>query len=334
MVAGKTGQYVQYNFNVVGEDEVPIASGLSVTVYAPAGTSAATVYADENETALTNPILSAAVANNEFKFWYARATCDLKIGDGNTQIRVNGVSPLTHRIVFPTALSGLKIMQGGDATTLPLFSNFPFYTTDPFYFHKFEEDFIDLDLTRWVITTVEAGSGAATEVLTDAAGGALLITNDDADNDEDEFQTAYEVFKLAAGKALWAVMKATLSEATQSDFFFGLSIRDTSILASLPSDCVLFRKDDGDTNIDTVVCKGTTATTGSAKGTMTTASHVYGIYFDGVTTVKFYYDGALIDTVITNIPDDQELALSFVVANGSANARTLTVDYVGCWQVR
>ena len=59
-------------------------------------------------------------------------------------------------------------------------------------------------------------------------------------------------------------------------------------------------------------------------------------YYDGVDTkIKAYVDGyGSGSAVLTNVPDDEELSIGFVVQNGSANASTLTVDYIGAAQQR
>ena len=59
---------------------------------------------------------------------------------------------------------------------------------DPTKYHLFHEDFDKYTAADWVITTTEAGSGAATEALAAGDGGLLVITNDDADNDADFLQ--------------------------------------------------------------------------------------------------------------------------------------------------
>src|SRR5688572_27558300 len=71
---------------------------------------------------------------------------------------------------------------------------------DPTKWHTYFNDFDTFVVADWTITTTEAGAGSATEALTDADGGVLLITNDAADNDADFFQKVGESFLLAAGK--------------------------------------------------------------------------------------------------------------------------------------
>jgi hypothetical protein len=80
---------------------------------------------------------------------------------------------------------------------------------DPIKYHVYHEDFDKYTTSDWVITTTEAGGGDATEALGDGDGGLLVVTNDAADNDSDEFQWAggsggvIESFKYEAAKGLY-----------------------------------------------------------------------------------------------------------------------------------
>ena len=76
----------------------------------------------------------------------------------------------------------------------PLFE-FPYL--DPFKYYIYSNDFFTYHADEFTITTTEGGSGDASEALTSLAGGALLITNDDADNDHDFFQLKGESFKCS-----------------------------------------------------------------------------------------------------------------------------------------
>ena len=127
---------------------------------------------------------------------------------------------------------------------LPMFQPYP---SDQTYYGYFN-DFMTYNSGDWTITTTEAGSGTASEAVTSSAGGALLITNDDADNDLDFLQLKGESFKLSTSKRAYFSARFKVSDATQSDFVMGLQITDTTPLAV--SDGVYFMKDDGDTNLD------------------------------------------------------------------------------------
>lgn len=199
---------------------------------------------------------------------------------------------------------------------------------DPTRLHVFFDDFDKFTAGDWTITTTEGGTGAATEALTDGDGGLLLITNDDADNDLDFFQKVGESFKFAAGKQLWYKMRFKVSEATQSDFVVGLVITDTTLLDV--TDGVFFQKDDGDALLDFHVEKNNTATSAAAIATVVDDTFLtVGFHYDGVSKITYYVnDVGLGYSAVTNLPDDEELTVTFGFQNGSAGAKTMTVDYV------
>lgn len=189
------------------------------------------------------------------------------------------------------------------------------------------DDFHKYTAGDWTITTTEAGTGSATEAVGNERGGVLVITNDDADNDADFFQWAKETYKFVAGKKLMFRSRFKVSDATDSDIVLGLQITDTTPLAA--SDGIWFQKDDGDTNLDFHVVKDSTATDETAIATLSDDTYV---------TVEFYYNGSHIalyvddeqvgSVPVTNVPDDEELTISFGLQNGAAAAKVLTIDYI------
>lgn len=199
---------------------------------------------------------------------------------------------------------------------------------DPTKFSVYHNDFFTYDATEWTITTTEAGAGSATEALASGNGGLLLITNDAADDDADFFQTTVEPFKFISGKKLWFAARFKVSDATQSDFVMGLQITDTTPLAV--TDGVYFRKDDGDANLDFVVVKDSTATTETAFSTAADDTFMeLAFYYNGKDAIEIFKDKVKLGTsVITNLPDDEELAISFGIQNGEAVAKTMTLDYI------
>ena len=209
---------------------------------------------------------------------------------------------------------------------------------DPTQAHVYFNDFTTYVAGDWTITTTEGGTGNASEALTNVAGGALLITNDDADNDSDEFQLAVESFKFASGKKSWFKTRFKVSDATQSDWIIGLCITDTTLIDGM-SDGVYFKKDDGDASIDFALEKDSSATEASGIATQSDDTFVtLGWYFDGDTTngIKYYVDGTHkgTQTTMTNLCTDEELAVSFALQNGAAAAKTMTMDYIFAAQER
>ncbi len=208
---------------------------------------------------------------------------------------------------------------------------------DPGVAHVFCDDFYRIYVAAdWTVTAV--GAGAVTQP--DGAGGLLRMTTAGADNDEEEIQKIGEAFKLATGKPLWfeaRVQLVTAAKHVQSDILVGLAITDTTLLpiGSLPTDGVYFRKDDGTALFGAITNKNSTETITASVLTFAAATwYKLGFFFDGAGTVYFYVDGVLVATHITNIPDDEELTVSFAYMNGEAGASAFDVDYVKCLQIR
>lgn len=206
---------------------------------------------------------------------------------------------------------------------------------DPTEWHVWFDDFDDFTAAQWIITTTEAGAGDATEAISNADGGVLLLTNDAADNDLDFLQwsgtdasAATETFKFVSGKKLFFKARIKVSDATQSDFVIGLQITDTTPLAV--SDGVYWRKDDGDADLDFVVIKDSTATTATAASTAANDTWMtLAFYYDGKSSIRYYKNDVQLGTsVTTNMVDDEELTISFGIQNGEAVAKTMSVDYI------
>lgn len=198
-------------------------------------------------------------------------------------------------------------------------------------------DFFRYLVADWVVTNV----GVNTEALTPGPGGLLLITNAAADNDLTQLQWAgsagagHETFKYVEGKKLQFTCRFKLSRV-DGDFFAGLYITDTDPVGGV-SDGIYFRKLAAEAGLKLVVEKNASETTVDVITTLVA---------DTWYIVEFYYDGeddkikAYVDRVgagsaaLTNAPDDEDLAMSIAVQNGSANASTLTVDFIGAQQER
>lgn len=217
---------------------------------------------------------------------------------------------------------------------------------DPTAWHTYFNDFDTFAVGDWTITTTEAGAGSATEALADEDGGVLLITNDAADNDADFFQKVGESFLPTSGKKLIFKTRFKVSDATQSDWIFGLVVTDTTPLAAAgdgATDGIFFQKDDGDTDIDFYVQKN--STTGQLTSTAVTTSAAnatymtLGFYFDGARFIHVFKNDAcvkivdLTTTLATYLPDT-ELTVTFGLVNGEAVAKTMSIDYIFVAQER
>ena len=208
---------------------------------------------------------------------------------------------------------------------------------DPIKFHQQTLDFDEYAAGDWTITTVELGTGSATEALTSADGGVLLLTNAAGDNDFDSLQwgAPYESYLYESGKDFFFKCRVKVNDATQSEMIAGLHITDTTPVAGI-SDGIYFFKDDASTTVSLVVNKDSTATTTSA-GTMADDTWTTLGFYYSAKDGKFYIykDNKLTGTsVSTNAPDDEEIALSFTIQNGEAVAKTMSIDYLATGKER
>ena len=217
---------------------------------------------------------------------------------------------------------------------------------DPTTWHTYFNDFDTFVTGDWTITTTAAGAGSATEALTDADGGVLLITNDAADNDLDFFQKVGESFLPTSGKRLIGKFRFKTSDVTESELYLGLMVTDTDPFSSAAGDGVtdgiFFMKEDGSANVGFYVQKDATTgqLTSAAVTTLTADTWTeLAFAFDGKRYVTLWKDGAQLTTVdltttLTTYLPDTELTISFGLKNGEAVAKTLSIDYIFVAQER
>lgn len=198
---------------------------------------------------------------------------------------------------------------------------------------KYTDDFVkgggpDTAWNEWTVTRVEAGAGESTITSGDTGNGTMLLTTDAAENDGLNCQLLGESFKLETGKPLYfGVRIQSLSDATQSDFFIGLSITDTDILGGV-TDAIGFKKVDGSSDLTFVVTKNSVTTTVSGLKTLVASTaYILELYWDGA--LEVFVDGVSVAVpAITNLPDDEELRVSVQFLTGEAVAKTLAVDWL------
>lgn len=206
--------------------------------------------------------------------------------------------------------------------------------SDPSGFHQYWDDFVTYTAGDWTITRVDGGTdNADTRVIGDVAGGVLVITHNDAENDSTELQKKGEAYKLASTKELWFETRLKVGDADESDLYVGLGVTDSDSLGGA-TDGVTFRMADGSAAVSFVTEASSTETTTAAVHTAVDDTFVkLGFYYDGAGTVFGYVDGVLVATHAANIPST-ELCVTFAHRNGAAAAGVLSVDYVRVVQVR
>ena len=215
----------------------------------------------------------------------------------------------------------------------PLF-NYPYL--DPSKYYTYFDDFFEYHSGIYTITTTEAGSGNASEEITAGAGGQLLITNDNADNDLDFFQLKGEAFRFDSTKRMFFSSRFKVNDATQSDLVMGLQITDTTSLDV--TDGIFFIKGDADTQPDFIIEKDNSSTlsvlemNAIADDTFVTLSFEYDPLdvATGGAVFRVYQDDVQVGEITgtTNAPDDEDLTISFGIQNGEAVAKTMTIDFI------
>ena len=127
---------------------------------------------------------------------------------------------------------------------------------------------------------------------------------------------------------LWFEARIATNDATQTDILIGLQKTDTTPLDV--TDGVFFLKSDGSTTVNFVVEKNNASLAVQAVATMADNVGIrLGFFYDGVDSIKFFADGVHQGTALTtNLPDDENMTISFGVQNGEAAIKTMAIDYI------
>ena len=216
-------------------------------------------------------------------------------------------------------------------TTSSIFANYPIPRTASLI--EYFNDFMTYTAGDWVVTETQAG---ATQALTAGSGGLLLLTNSAADNDLIALQKTPAMLDLSATKQAWFSCRFKVSDATQSDFVFGMQVVDTTPLDV--TDGIYFLKADGAATVDIICRKNATTGSTSAASIATAVSDTFiqlDWYYDGAGYLFYAVNGTVSGSFsVADYFPDTSVTMSFAVQNGEAVAKTMTVDWVGVWQER
>ena len=205
-----------------------------------------------------------------------------------------------------------------------------FVDTDPTKSYRWFNDFHTYVAGDWTVTETQAGATQA--ISAGAAGGVLLLTNDAGNTDVNQLQLASETFKYVAGKQFWMKARFALT-ATLANFgaVIGLAITDTTATAAV-SDGIFWRKASGASTLEFVVEKDSTETASGTLATMVSGTFVtVAAYYNGKDEIECWVDGVKTATIttLTNVPDDEELAITIASVNATTGAaNVLSVDYL------
>lgn len=193
------------------------------------------------------------------------------------------------------------------------------------------DDFETGVLTPWTITTIEV-AGAATEVT---GSSVLTLLNGTAVNDSDQIQRDDMLTNTIVGKDLYYQTRVKVADADKTALLIGLSVVDTTLIVSAPSDGFYFSTAATDADLLATTRASSTGTGVSTSTDLEDDTWVtLGILFSG-TSLFYYINNVLASTQTANIPAvAAALVPSFAVRNGEALAKSLSIDYVAIFQER
>lgn len=241
--------------------------------------------------------------------------------------------------VYYSSGTGLAASGASSPLVTPFFPSPAVGTVAEYFNDFFSAQGLSTDCTDtidWEFTIAEAGGGEAACALIDGLGGQVKFTNDGNDNDRIVVSKKGEAFKFTVGKKLWFRSRFLVSDADDVDAFVGLVISTaTDPAGTAPTDGVWFQVTEASDVLTLKVAKNSTAT---STNVLTLANDTFvdvAFYYDGVSGIDIYANGAYVATsVTTNLPDDEELAVFLAIQNGAAGNDYLTVDYVYAAQER
>lgn len=213
----------------------------------------------------------------------------------------------------------------------------------------YENDFMEapnlVSGEGWTLTQVTTGTIA---VAPTDEGGSLIIDTAGHANAHDglECQLTSCAVLPAAGKKIYFEARVKMLNTGLDEYFVGLAAIDTSLMAAGKVDDVVdkvgFFRDDGTSPADDRLNTITARTTAEAEGTdkVVCADDTWiklGFVIDGLTSIKFYANGKLVDTVpvaeTANIPNAL-IYLSLVAkCDQTSTDAELTIDWVRVAQV-
>ncbi|QPF87049.1 hypothetical protein IC762_12430 [Bradyrhizobium genosp. L] len=201
---------------------------------------------------------------------------------------------------------------------------------DPSVFHSYWNDFDTFASGDWTNTA----TGSVTNAIVAGNGGILSLGNSAANNDLDSLQLKAATFAIVAGYKAWFKCRLNISNATNAALTIGMIQTTTTPLTV--TDGLWFSKAAATTAMNFNIAKSSTTTTLSSVATLANTTYLnIGWHYDGGSTVSVYVNNARVagTSVLTNLPT-ANLNLTLAVANGTAAANTLLIDYVGMFNER
>lgn len=212
----------------------------------------------------------------------------------------------------------------------------------PGLYYYYDSDFVKFVADEWTVTEVDAGANATDQLLLDRSEGWLRIKGAGNEDDGAQLQlggtgngeTVGESFAPVANKKIFFETEIFMADATQSDFFIGLHVEDTTIIASRGADYIGFRKDDGDAALDIESCSGSSASDITSVATLVDATVIkLGFVSNGTSSIDFWINNVKANTISSDIPTEL-MKLSIAYLNGEAAENDININYIRCYQER
>ena len=206
-------------------------------------------------------------------------------------------------------------------------------------FETLDSDASTGDATEWMVTiTEDGGGGDSTHVITDLAGGALLLTTDNQAVDGINMQlgaVAGESIGLSADYPLYVGAEFAINDVDQTDIFVGVGVTDVDWSGGL-TDGMYFRSEDESALLYFVTEKNSVELATSV-ATLVDGAYIRAEFlYDGF-NVRAYINDSLVATVARSaatFPNDELMRLTVEFLTGEATANTCTMKFLRMIHIR
>ena len=172
--------------------------------------------------------------------------------------------------------------------------------------------------------------------------GVLRLRTHNSEDAHGDLTQMCECWKFVNCYPCYGEIRFFLDDAVQNDFWFGY-IQGHQFIGAAPNDYAVFKKDDGDAQLDFENdVGGLGPTTHTNLATLVQCQwYRLGIHWDGAGTIRYFFiqDGNFPQTILatgshtTNIPTT-EMSFGFGIGAGEDVSKRLYVDYVKSCQLR
>jgi hypothetical protein len=196
------------------------------------------------------------------------------------------------------------------------------------------------DATEWMVGITEAGGGDSTHVVTDTAGGGLLITTAAQAVDGINLQlgaAAGECIDLSGDYPLSFATSFSINDVDQTAVFAGVGVTDVDWLGGI-TDGMYFRSVDESADLYFVTeqdsVENATLVATLEDDTSITCEFLYWHWPEVGPQVRVFINrqevvAARTMATAATFPDDELMRLSFEFTTGEAVANTCQLEYLG-----